>query len=252
MKNENPNRKRVFSAALTAGLLILILGLTYRVLEAKLFTPLSDIPVDPTALDDFPLQIHDWIGQDIPIDEAEIIMDKIRAEACINRCYSCDKSARSVLLFIAASGVTEGTMVGHPPEVCNVFSGYKLIDQNFVELNIGNSLKLPCKILQFEQGGSLGTVKKVVLYYYVADGEFYGDRSQLRVEVRRGPRTVNCIGQVQIAASSKEISNADSLVEIVSDFAVESAPLISDMFKRIGEDQRTASTNVLELQVSRQ
>jgi len=202
-------------------------------------------------LDDFPLQIHDWTGQDVPLDEAEIVMDKIYAEAGINRLYSCNKSERTVILFIAASGVTEGTMVGHAPEICNVMSGYELANEKNVELDISSLLKLPCKILQFKRGGSLDTEKKVVLYYYMADGQFCGTRSQLRYRVRRGPKMVNCIGQVQIAASTNEALDVDSMTKIVSDFAIDSAPYISDLFANISKKQSAKLINPLEKELCR-
>jgi len=251
MTSENPNRKRVFSAALTAGFLILILGLMYRAVEAQLFTPLSDIPINSSALDRFPLQIHDWTGQDVPLDEAEIVMDKIYAEASINRLYSCNKSERTVILFIAASGVTAGKMVGHPPKDCNRLAGWTLIDERYIELPFKSSVRLPCKILLFKRGGSLDTEKKVILYYYMVDKQFCGTRSQLRYRVRRGPKMVNCIGQVQIAASTNEALGVDSITKIISDFAVDSAPLISDLFANISKKQSTKLINPLEEELCR-
>ena len=243
MTSENLNRRPVVAAAITAGFLLLILGLTYRVLAARLSTPLSKTPINPAALDGFPLQIHDWTGEDVPLDET--ILDKINAEASINRLYSRDNGAESISLFIAASGVTAGIMVGHPPEICNVMSGYQLLDQRFIELILESGTKLPCTILQFYRGGSLIQERKTILYYYMADEQFCGDRSVLRSKVRRGPSMVNCIAQVQIAASSRG-TLADSATKLVSDFAVDSASSIADLFEHIREDQRADSPRTLK------
>jgi len=246
MTSDNLNRRPVIAAAITAGFLILILGLTYRVLAARLLTPMSKTPIDSTALERFPMQIGDWTGEDIPLDEAEVILDKIYAEASINRLYSRDNGVESISLFIAASGVTAGTMVGHPPEVCNVRSGYTLMDQRFVELPLGDEMKLPCRIVQFFRGSLLDAEKKIVLYYYVADGQFCGDRSQLRSRVKRGSNMVNCIAQVQIIASSKGTLTTDSMVRIVSDFAVDSASSIAELFEHIQKDQNVDSPRALK------
>lgn len=245
MVNNKSSHKPVVLASITTTVLMLIFGLTYRILEARLLTPLSNIPINSTALDEFPLQIHDWTGQDCPINEAEIIMDKICAEACINRLYLCNDK-RSVLLFIAASGVTEGTMVGHAPEICNVVNGYQLVNQSYMDLTIDNVSNLSCKILRFERDRSFGSEKKVVLYYYMADGQFCGTRSQLRRQVRLGSKMINCIGQVQIAASTKETVGIDSTIKIVSDFAVESAPMIAELFKSIQKNQVAESVVALK------
>lgn len=250
MTNDNLNRRSVIAAAMAASLLVLALGLIHRTLAARLLTPLSKTPIDSTALDGFPLQIHDWTGQDVPMDEAEIILNQINAEASINRRYLSDNGMGYVSLFIAATGTTLD-LVGHPPEICNVVSGYSLIDQRFVELPIGDGTKLACRIVQFSRDAQLDCdqldcEKKAVLYYYVADGQFYGDRSQLRSRVRRGPNMVNCIAQVQITASSKKTLDADSMVRIVSDFAVDSGLSIADLFEHIQKGQNVDSPRALK------
>lgn len=245
MTSENLNRKPVVTAAIAAGFLILILGMTYRILAVRLLTPTSKTPIDTAALDGFPLQIHDWTGQDVPMDEAEVILNQINAEASINRRYLSDNGMGYVSLFIAATGTTLD-LVGHPPEICNVVSGYSLIDQRFVELPIGDGTKLPCRILQLSRGGSLDTEKKVVLYYYVADGEFCGNRSQLLWRVGRCSNMVRCIAQVQVAVSSKETLTTDSMVRIVSDFAVDSASSIAELFEHIQKGQNVDSPRVLK------
>ncbi len=246
MTNDNPNRRSIIVTAIGASLLVFALGLAHRVLVARLSTPRSKTPIDPAALDGFPLQIHNWTGEDLPLYESEVIMDMINAEANINRRYSQDDGVGSVSLFIAASGTTAGMMVGHAPEVCNVLSGYSLVDQRFVELPIGDGTKLACRIVQFSRGGSLDPEKKMVLYYYMADGQLYANRSQLRFRVRRGPNVVNCIAQVQIAVSSIGILDADSMVRIVSDFAVDSASSIAELFEHIQKDQSIDSPRAIK------
>jgi len=246
MTNENLNRRPVVAAAITAGFMILILGLTYRVLAARLSAPLSKTPIDSAALQRFPMQIGDWTGEDLQLYEVEAILDKIHAEASINRRYSRDNGVESIMLFIAASGVTGASMVGHAPEVCNVGSGYTLMDQRFVELPIGDGTKLACRIIQFSRGAQLDREKKTVLYYYMADGQFYDNRSQLRYRVLRGSNMVNCIAQVQIAAQAERTLTTDSTVRIVSDFAVDSASLIVDLFEHIQKDQNVDSPRALK------
>lgn len=246
MTSDNLNRRPVVAAAITAGFLILILGLTYRVLAARLLTPRSKTPIAPAALDGFPLQIHDWTGEDVPLDEAEVMLDKICAEASINRLYSRDNGTESIFLFIAASGVTVGTMVGHAPEDCNRSAGWMLTDHRFIELVLDHGTKLVCRIVQLFRGRLLEAEKKIVLYYYVADGQFYGNRSQLRSRVNRGSNMVNCFAQVQIIASSKETLTTDSMVRIVSDFAVDSASSIAELFEHIQKDQNVDSPRALK------
>jgi len=246
MKANDPNRRPAVVAAVAASFMVLILGLTYRVLSARLSAPLSKTRLDPAALQRFHMQIGDWTGEDVQLDEAEVILDKICAEASINRRYSRDNGKESVSLFIAASGTIASTMVGHAPEVCNVLSGYSLVDQRFAELPTGDGTKLACKIVQFYSDAQLECRKKTVLYYYMADGQCYGNRSQLRYRVLRGSNMVNCVAQVQIAAQAEGTLTTDSTVRIVSDFAVDSASLIADLLEHIQKDQSVDSASVLK------
>ena len=242
MRSNDSNRRSVIVAAITASFLLLMFGLTYRVLAARLSAPLSKTPIDPGALERFPMQIADWTGEDVPFDEAEAILGKIYAEASINRCYSRGDGVEYIMLFIAAAGVTGASMVGHAPEVCNVLSGYSLVDQRFAELPIDDVTKLPCRVLQFSRGESLDPERKTVLYYYMADSQFCGNRSQLRSGVRRGSTMVRCIAQVQIAASSTETRTADSRTQMVSDFAVDSASAMARLFENIEKDCSSAES----------
>jgi len=243
MTNDNPNRKPVVVAAIGASILMLIFGLTYHVLAAGLSAPLSMTPIDPAALEPFPMQIADWTGEDIPLDEAEAILGKIHAEASINRRYSRGNGVKAVSLFIAASGTTAGTLVGHLPEICNVMAGSTLTDQRSVELPLKDATKLPCRVLQFSRSRPLDGEKKTVLYYYMADSRFYGNHSQLTWCVRRGPTMVHCIAQVQIVASSTDTGPTDAATAVVSEFAVDSASAIVELFQRIAEDQRSGQSH---------
>jgi len=240
MANDNTNRGPAVVPLIAASLLMFALGLTHRALPARLLTPLSTTPIDPAALERFPLQIGDWIGEDVPLDET--IPRKIDAEACLNRRYTRRLGSESVSLFMAASGTTVGHLVGHPPEVCNVLSGSTLVDRHTVKLSLNNGMELPCLVLHFSHAGLLDSVKNTVLYYYVADGQYYDDRSLLQLRIRRGPSMVHCVAQVQIVASSTETRPVDSMTGIVSEFAVDSASAIVEMFQRIEENQRSGQS----------
>ena len=189
------------------------------------------------------MQIVDWTGEDVFMDGD--VLRKLGAEASINRRYSRSSGLESISLFIIAKGVTLN-LVGDAPEICNVVNGYTLMDQRFVELPLGNGMKLPCTILQFSRSGSLDEEKKTVLYYYMANSEFCSSRSVLRSRVRRGNSIVRCVGQVQIAASAAGALTADSATQLVCDFAADSAVAISELFKQIEEDQSVNSLRILQ------
>ena len=60
----------VTAAAVAAGCLMLVFGLAYRVVAAKLDGPVGTTPISQEALARFPMQLGDWVGEDVPMDEA--------------------------------------------------------------------------------------------------------------------------------------------------------------------------------------
>jgi EpsI family protein len=226
-KNDNPNRQLVIVAAVVAGFLILAYGAAYRVLAARLAAPVNTAPLPPAALEQLPLQIGDWMGQNVPLDEA--IVRATDTEAHINRRYSRHNALEYVSLYIAY-GVRARDLMPHRPEVCYTGAGWTLVDQNSMELPLSDGMKLPCSALQFSRG-TLNTKKVIVLDYYIVDGHYCRDVSLLRSKAWYGSGTVRYVAQVQIVASITENLSADSAARIVHDFTVESASLISRLFE---------------------
>jgi len=70
MKIENQNPRPVIIAAITASFLMLVLGMGYRVLDSRLSGPGSASPITFAMLERFPMQVGDWTGTEVPLDEA--------------------------------------------------------------------------------------------------------------------------------------------------------------------------------------
>jgi EpsI family protein len=235
MKIENQNPRPVIIAAVTASFLMLILGLGYRVMAARLDAPVKTTPISPAVLAQFPMQIGDWTGREVPIDEA--IVRATDTDAHINRSYSRNNGWELVSLYVAA-GVKARDLAPHRPEVCYTGAGWTLIDKSPVELPISDGTDLPCNAMQFSRG-ILTTNKIVVLDYYIVDGEYCRDVSQWRWKLWRGSGTVRYVAQVQIVTSIQSNQTADSAMKTVGTFAVDSAPLMRRLFKDAKKDQHS-------------
>jgi len=232
-KNDKPNQRPVIIAAVVAGFLMFVSTVAYRVLAAHLEAPVNSTPISPDALERLPLQIGDWMGQEVPLDEAVVLATD--TDAHINRRYSRHNGSESILLYVAC-GVKVRDLMPHRPEVCYTGAGWTLIDKRSMELPLSDGMKLPCNVLQFSRG-TLNTKKVVVLDYYIVDGQYCRDVSLLRSKAWRGSGTVRYVAQIQIAASTTSNLAADSAARIISDFAVESASSISRLFESPEEDQ---------------
>ncbi len=231
-KNDNPNQRPVIVAAVVAGFLMLVSTAAYRALAARLEAPVNTSPISPAALERLPLQIGDWMGREVPLDEA--IVRATDTDAHINRSYSRNNASQYISLYIAA-GVKARDLMPHRPEVCYTGAGWTLIDKRSMELPLSDGMELPCMALQFSRG-TLNTKKTVLLNYYIVDGQYCRDISRLRSKAWRGSGTVRYIAQVQIIASTTVNLNADSAERIISDFAAESASSISRLFESAEED----------------
>ncbi|MFC1634014.1 exosortase C-terminal domain/associated protein EpsI [Planctomycetota bacterium] len=229
-KNTKSNHKPVVIAAVAASFLMLFLGLGYRVLAVRLAAPVDSIPISPEALQQLPLEMGGWTGQEVSLDEA--IVEATDTDAYINRHYLRKNGLESVSLYIA-SGVRTRDLMTHRPEVCYTGNGWTLTDRRSIELPLSNGIKLPCNVLQFSRG-ALNAQKVMVLDYYLVDGQYCRDVSLLRSKAWRGSGTVDYVAQIQITTSIKATQTAHSAQAIVADFAVESASLIAKLFEDAG------------------
>lgn len=231
-KNDNSNVRLVTVAAIITSLFMLFFGVGYRVLATRLATPVDTIVLSSDDFKKLPLQIRDWTGQDVAMDE-----DIVRAtdtDAHLNRRYLRQNTLDAVGLYIAY-GARARDLMPHRPEVCYTGAGWTLMDKQSVVLSLGDGVKLPCRILQFKRG-TLKTEKTIVLDYYIVDGQYCGDVSLLRSKAWRGSGTIEYVAQVQIVAPVS-VNDVDSEIKSVCDFAVESAPLITQLFESSREDK---------------
>lgn len=229
MESPKPNRRPVIAAAVVASGLMLVFGLAYRVLAARLETPTGAPPVSAALLATFPLQIGDWTGEDVPMDEA--IVRATDTDAHLNRRYT-RRGGLEAVTFYVASGVKARDLMPHRPEVCYTGAGWTLVNRRLTDLPLRDATKLPCNIMQFARG-ALNTQKVLVLDYYLVDGQYCASVSRLRLKAWRGAGMVRYVAQVQIVTPITETLPADAAAALVSGFAIDSASLMTELFKQM-------------------
>lgn len=220
------DRKQASLGMVAASVLMLTSGLTYRVTASRLGDCVSTPPIAPNALDGFPMQISDWQGQDIPVDEG--VVNRTGTDAHIHRQYSRRSGLESISLYIAC-GVRIDQVMGHLPEGCYRAAGWTLVDCRSMELAGTHGGRLPCIVFEAVRGG-LDTRKIVVLHYFVVDGQYRNDISPLQSRVWRVFAMASYVAQVQIVASS-EPSASGSATNLVVEFAVDSTAAVARLFE---------------------
>lgn len=232
-KDYKQGRKSLVFATVVGGAVMLITGIAYRVMAARLDAPVGVALLSQEELARLPLQLGGWTGREQPLDEA--VVEATDTDAYVSRRYS--RGPDSVWLYIAY-GVNARDLAPHRPEVCYTGAGWTLIDRRTAELDLSDGAKLPCNVMQFSRG-TLNKQRVVVLDYYIVDGQHSHDVSLLRSKAWRGSGTVGHVVQVQIVVSIAPNLSSDSAGRSVYDFAAESALSIADLFEgaeRDGED----------------
>ena len=220
--------RSVIFSVLAASMIILVSGLVYYSMASRLAAPSNKTPIDPNVLAQFPEQIGDWLGQEVPLDEA--IVRATDTDTHLNRRYVRQNGAE-VVSFYVACGVQARDLMPHRPEVCYTGNGWTLTDKQFMELPLEDGVKLPCNVMQFSRGG-LVTSRVMVLDYYLVDGEYCHDVSLLRSKAWRGAGTIDYVAQVQIVTAVAEDQGMDSVEsKRVSDFAIASALPLARLFE---------------------
>ncbi|MCU0918573.1 MAG: EpsI family protein, partial [Planctomycetes bacterium] len=209
-----PNGRAVVAAALVASVIILVCGSAYRVMAARLNGPVNTLPISQAALDQFPMQVDDWQGTDVAMDEA--IIRETDTDARINRRYS-RHGGLEVVSFYVASGVKARDLMPHRPEVCYAGAGWTRLDRRFLEVPLSDGSTLPCNVLVFSRG-ALNTQRVTVLDYYIVDGQYCHDVSLLRYKVWRGSEGVRYVAQVQITASTEDTGTPEGAERMVGGF----------------------------------
>jgi EpsI family protein len=227
-KSNRSNQNQVIAAGAVAGLLVLIFGITYRVLAARLETHVQIPSMPAKDLEKLPLQIGNWAGRDVPLDEA--IVRATDTDAHISREYSLPNNLENVWLYIAY-GIKVRDLMPHRPEVCYIGAGWTLNGRSSIELAVGDGAKLPCNVFKFAKG-TLNTKKVIVLDYYIVDGQFYRDVSQLRMKAFRGFGTIGYVAQVQIVAPIAANQSVDLAEKTIKTFAAASYLSISQLFHK--------------------
>ena len=222
---ENDNKishKGVVSAAITAFFLLFVFGLSHHILANMLLLNEEMPPIDPNALAKFPMQIGSWTGREAPLDDA--IIKATDTDAHISRNYMREGGFEGVALYVAF-GQKARDLMPHRPEVCYVGAGWTRGRVESVELPLEDGTKLPCNILQFSRG-SLIQNKVMILNYYIVDGALSSDVELLRSKIWKGSGAVKYTAQIQITSPISASQDPESVKKTISDFAVESAPLL--------------------------
>lgn len=189
------------SLVLGASIVLVVLsGITYRVLASRLETVVG-APIElPIPLSSFPMQVGDWAGKDVPIPPN--VQRVAGNDDFLNRLYINESNRQWANVYVAYSARPR-TMSGHRPQVCYVGGGWvhDSTEQSQVFSNAGVSI--PCLIHRFHKPAPENT-EIIVLNYYILNGQLTCDESSFSGVGWRTPNiegnAAHYIAQVQISS----------------------------------------------------
>lgn len=213
---------KVFASwAMGLSLALLILsGVVYRVLAARLELVAKN-PIElPVPLRLFPIQTGDWSGVDVPIPPN--IQRVAGNDAFLNRLYIDKSDNQWANLYIAYSAKPRN-MLGHRPQVCYVGGGWVHDGTEQTEVVSVFGRRIPCLVHRFHTPAP-DRKEVVVLNFYIANGQLTNDESSFSSVGWRTPNiagnAARYVAQIQISSvmESSVRSAAREMTELILDF----------------------------------
>jgi EpsI family protein len=201
--------------------LLVASGAGYRV-AANYYGRLGQSPALPAGtLDRLPLELGEWFGRDLPMDER--IIKATDTDAHLNRAYTRRGGFESVALFVGY-GARMRDLLPHRPEVCMPGAGWTADDRRVVDLPCSDGTTLQAQLHRFHRGG-LDAERIVVLNFYIVDGAISPDVSLLRSKAARMSSGPEYSAQVQISSVPSD-GAPESAEKTVRAFGAAVAPAI--------------------------
>ena len=189
---------------ISAILLLVSSGLTYRLLASHLEL-LFDTPISlPVPLNSFPIKIGDWMGTELAIpNTTREYMEKNFADDFLSRRYVNSATGAWADVYIVYCSSRPGGILGHQPRVCYPANGWVHDSTEPSQFNSRGGRQIPCLIHRFHKPAP--TYKQtVILNFYVLNGQITTDESAFSGFWGRRPNIAGdptrYVAQIQISS----------------------------------------------------
>jgi EpsI family protein len=210
--------RRWWGAAL-AALLLCAGGVAYRGLSVALGEYLDQpIRLEP-PLASLPMQIGDWIGEDVPISEG--VRKIANNDDFVNRLYENSRTRDAVNVYIGYTARPR-TMLRHRPTVCYPSAGWSHLESRAIQLpgRAGH----PALVHEFSKPGQ-HELRVLVLNYYVLNGRISIDEYSFWGASWRDPNigrdASRYVAQIQVTVPYS--GSAERAERVATRFAAETA-----------------------------
>lgn len=200
--------------------LLLCSGVIYHSVAEHL-QGISESPITlPVPLAEFPLEVGQWSGREIPIP---VNVQKVAGnDDFLSRLYINKETSQWVNIYVAYTARPR-TMLGHRPQVCYPAHGWVHDSTDHKEVISRRGLEIPCLLHRFHRPAP-NHEEMLVLNFYIVNGQLTDDES---VFSGVGWRTPNIAGdparyvaQVQVSSilENSARSGAKDFTDLILDY----------------------------------
>lgn len=185
---------------LLAAVLLVGSGLGYRLLAERLKLIVKKPVTLPVSLSNFPMQLGNWEGEDVPIRQT--VLKVAGNDDYLNRQYINKQTNEWSSVYLAYSARPR-VMLGHRPDICYVAHGWVHDGTKKKEIISTAGRKIQCLIHSFHKP-TPSNYHMIVLNYYISNGHITNDASTFEGLSWRTPNIAGdpalYITQVQISS----------------------------------------------------
>ncbi len=184
----------------TVIVLIVVSGLTYRILAGSLQRDVLSPITLPVPLSEFPLAVGKWQGREVPIP---VNIQKVaRNDDFLSRLYVNQTTNQWASLYVAYTARPR-TMLGHRPQVCYPASGWIHDSTDHIQVVSAGGLPIPCLLHRFHRPAP-DYEEILIINFYIVNGQLTDDES---VFSGIGWRTPNIAGNPARYVAQVQISS---------------------------------------------
>jgi exosortase len=221
--------------AVVATVAVMVMaGVGHRVLAARIDAALGQSLAPRWPLATLPLQIDDWQGRDVLLDEnvRRIAGD----DDFVNRQYVNGTSGRTIGLYVGYMGRPRSHMA-HRPDVCYPAHGLHEESRQLVSVPVQNGAAVPGLLYEFA-GPQAGGVRDLVLVTYVINGRYVNDVAAANDVNSRGiglgaARQAAYVARIQLSMRATGDHVAD--MAVLCDLAARLYQPVVGMMPNLGE-----------------
>ena len=205
-------------------MLLVSAGITYRVLASRLKLVL-DTPITlPVPLNNFPLQIGNWAGKDLPIPTTtREYMERNFADDFVSRQYINSVTRAWADVYVVYCSSRPGGILGHRPRVCYFGHGWIHDSTEHSHIISRAGRQIPCLIHRFHKPAP--TYEQiVVLNFYILNGQITTVENSFSGLLGRRPNIAGdparYVAQVQISSvlENSVRTAAKDMTDLILDF----------------------------------